>query len=289
MHENDALQLVPDTEVPEVLGYLKPLFPKSIRAYYFIDTLVKWKKKVPEMDIAILTPRGGYRTGAVFFYFMRSMQLVCSAFAWSKEGLQALQISLLETNRFPWSEFKYILIPCLTEDVYSVLEPVMPKIFCDRPSPKISHDTVYWLPADEVIKFDVKVPEEMRLDKLEKEHAEKINSVWPFRTEDSEKLIEMMMWVNFGRGLFKSNGELVAWAFYWYYGALGVVHTVENERRQGYGKIVVQAVCKEMGLLGLDVHLNIAEGNTVSEAFFKDLGFKHAFNCIFVFSPLTSE
>lgn len=74
-----------------------------------------------------------------------------------------------------------------------------------------------------------------------------------------------------------------------YYGALGVVHTVENERRQGYGKIVVQAVCKEMGLLGLDVHLNIAEGNTVSEAFFKDLGFKHAFNCIFVFSPLTSE
>uniref|UniRef100_A0A069DS02 N-acetyltransferase domain-containing protein n=1 Tax=Panstrongylus megistus TaxID=65343 RepID=A0A069DS02_9HEMI len=289
MHENDALQIVSDSEITAVLGYLKPLFPKSIRAYYFIDSLVKWKKKVPEMDIAILTPKRGYKTGAVFFYFIRCNQLVCSAYAWTKDGLQALQESLLETKRFPWTEFKYILVPCITEEVYSVLEPVLPKIFNNRPPPKITHDTVYWLPAEEVIKFDVKVPEGMRLDELKEEHAEKINSVWPYRTEDSKKLIEMMMWVNFGRGLFKSNGELVAWAFYWYFGALGVVHTVENERRRGYGKVVVQAVCKEMGLRGLDVHLNIAEGNTVSEEFFKELGFKHAFNCIFVFTTLKNE
>ncbi|XP_073983413.1 uncharacterized protein isoform X4 [Rhodnius prolixus] len=283
MRSSDALNMMSDSEIKKVLGYLRPLFPKSINAYYFIDNLVKWKKKIPEMDIAVLTPKGGLKSGAVFFYFITNNQMIFSAYAWCKEGFQAIKNSLLQTKRFAWADYKYIKMPYLTEEMYSALEPVISKIFSAGPPPIISIGVGYWLPANEVIKFNVKVPEEMRLDKLEKEHAEKINCNWLLRNENSEKLIEMMMRVNFGRGLFKSNGELVAWAFYWYYGALGVVHTVENERRQGYGKIVVQAVCKEMGLLGLDVHLNIAEENTVSEAFFKDLGFRHANNYIFVF------
>uniref|UniRef100_R4FNX6 N-acetyltransferase domain-containing protein n=1 Tax=Rhodnius prolixus TaxID=13249 RepID=R4FNX6_RHOPR len=284
MYESDALQIVPDSEVTAVFDSLKPLFPKSIHAYYFIDSLVAWKKKVPEMDIAILTPKGGHKSGAVFFYFTGFNFLVFSVYTWTKEGEELLRSSLLETKRFQWAEFKYVLVTCLTEEVYSALEPVIPKIFSNRPPPTVSHDSVYWLPAEEVIKFDVKVPEGMRLDDLKKEHADMINSVWPHRTEGSEKLIAMMTWVNFGKGLFKSNGDLVAWAFYWFFGALGIVQTAENERRRGYGKVAVQAVCKEMGLRGLDVNLNIVEGNSVSEAFFNALGFKRAFTGVWIFS-----
>lgn len=76
---------------------------------------------------------------------------------------------------------------------------------------------------------------------------------------------------------------------YRFYGALGVVQTAENERRRGYGKVAVQAVCKEMGLRGLDVNLNIVEGNSVGEAFFNALGFKRAFTGVWIFSAPKNE
>uniref|UniRef100_A0A224XT86 GCN5-related N-acetyltransferase Rv2170-like domain-containing protein n=1 Tax=Panstrongylus lignarius TaxID=156445 RepID=A0A224XT86_9HEMI len=289
MYENDALQIVPASEITAILSCLKPLFPKSIHAYYFIDNLLKWKKKVPEEDIAILTPKGGHQTGAVFFYYIGLNHLTFSAYIWNKKGGELLRNALLDTKRFPWAEFKYVLVTCLTEEVYTALEPALTKVLSTRSSPAIGHDMVYWLPAEEVIKFDVKVPDGMRLDELKEEHAERINSVWPHRSDGSVEMMKLMMWVNFGKGLFNSNGELAAWAFYWFFGALGVVQTAESERRKGYGKVVVQAVCKEMGLRGLDVHLNIVEGNTVSEAFFKSLDFKHAFNSVWLYSVQANE
>lgn len=82
--------------------------------------------------------------------------MIFSAYAWCKEGFQAIKNSLLQTKRFAWADYKYIKMPYLTEEMYSALEPVISKIFSAGPPPIISIGVGYWLPANEVIKFNVK-------------------------------------------------------------------------------------------------------------------------------------
>ncbi|KAK9512975.1 hypothetical protein O3M35_001274 [Rhynocoris fuscipes] len=280
MYSDDSLQNVSEDEVATILSTLKSLLPTSVHAYYFIDSLLKWKKKVPEVDIGILCPEGGHKSGSVFFYVMVFDHLVFSAFIWSENGEQALSDALVRTKRFQNGDYKYVWVTCMNYKVWSIMEPILPAVLKQCSSPKIGNDQIFWLPADKALQFHIKIPAGVHLAELKEEHAELINNLWPYSSEGSKKLIEMMTWVNFGRGLFKSDGELVAWAFYWFFGALGIAHTLANERRKGYGKVVVQAVCKEMASRGLDIHINIVENNTASEKFFTSLGFEHAFNCI---------
>lgn len=81
---------------------------------------------------------------------------------------------------------------------------------------------------------------------------------------------------NGGLGLYdKTNKQqfLISWALQNNYGALGIVHTLDDYRQKGYGKLISKAVCRQIAENGMDVCAVISDGN-FSEIMLKKIGLK---------------
>lgn len=72
----------------------------------------------------------------------------------------------------------------------------------------------------------------------------------------------------------KKGNELLSWIVKYEYSDIAVLETDGKNRKKGYGKLVIQAICKRIAEDGEDVLTLIVPGNTASESIFKGLGFK---------------
>lgn len=76
-------------------------------------------------------------------------------------------------------------------------------------------------------------------------------------------------------GLFKDNGELVAWCLSMDVGSLSILQVNEKHLRKGYGEIVAKATTKKIALESeIDVTANVVLANFKSLNLFTKLGFK---------------
>lgn len=57
-----------------------------------------------------------------------------------------------------------------------------------------------------------RVPDDLELKPVRREHAKKINALWPGKFENSEKFLEDAIQLNPSMGLYnKKTGEILAW------------------------------------------------------------------------------
>ena len=123
------------------------------------------------------------------------------------------------------------------------------------------------------------VPDDCYLKILEESHVPLIHSLWPFRDEENPEItLKYLMTVvrlNKGIGLFsKDNNELLSWILHTEMGGLGVLQTVENCKRKGYAKVVINALAKDLAMKGVDPTLFVVQGNIPSEKLFTSLNWK---------------
>lgn len=74
-------------------------------------------------------------------------------------------------------------------------------------------------------------------------------------------------------GLYeKSSNNLVCWILLNNYGGIGMLHTLEQFRRKGFGELITKEFCKKLASVGRDIFAATVDGN-ISANMFKKLGF----------------
>lgn len=125
-----------------------------------------------------------------------------------------------------------------------------------------------------------RVPDECELKPLDLSRIPLMHSVWPHRNKDhpeiSEKFLETVTRLNGGVGLFlKKDDSLVSWVLHSDWGGLLALQTLDEHKGKGYGKIVVQAIIKQLAENeNLDSVLFVVENNIAPEKIFASLGYK---------------
>ncbi|CAH1390455.1 unnamed protein product [Nezara viridula] len=263
----DPLKEIPAEDIPDMLFRLRNDFPSAIHAHEYLQTIMKWKRKNPDLQMAILAPEGDYKLGIIFFTLIGD-EFNGSVYCYDDTETITLQKALMTTKKVPFNSYKMASLSCMADKSFEVIKPILHY--------KEYVDSVYWLPWYCAREMEVHLPEGVEIRPLSPEHADQINEIWPHRYPGSRDLIAEIITLNFGLGLFRGS-SLLSCAIHWYYGGLGVVQTVDTEKRKGYGRAVVEAATRKLGMMQIDVHLIIVSGNKVAEAFFKSLGFRYAF------------
>lgn len=107
------------------------------------------------------------------------------------------------------------------------------------------------------------------------ENAEKINSVWPMRSEGSQNYIEYIIKYNSNVGLFDDNNELVAWCLQLDFGSLSTLQVDEKHLRKGYGSLIAKAISKKIATENdVDITSNVVFENFKSLNLFDKLGYE---------------
>lgn len=76
-------------------------------------------------------------------------------------------------------------------------------------------------------------------------------------------------------GVFsKKSDELLAWVMQTHYGAIGMLYTIESARGNGYAKLLVKIMSKELAKLMIHPYALIMESNTKSLSLFHSVGFR---------------
>lgn len=131
----------------------------------------------------------------------------------------------------------------------------------------------HFISCEEATNLEFSLPTGFTINKLTSDHSYMINSLWPYKFDGSYKFINDMIRHNGGSVLVNENNDEICWALHNNYGALGILQTLPDHRRKGYGKIISKAVCQQIASLGMDVCAVTSEGNS-SEFLLKDLGFQ---------------
>ncbi|XP_046403181.1 uncharacterized protein LOC124168864 isoform X2 [Ischnura elegans] len=133
----------------------------------------------------------------------------------------------------------------------------------------------YCLAADAARKFTIEIPDGFVMKKLDESHATAVNSVWPYATQTSLDLVHDTIDMKETVGLFTedSSSRLVSWVLHVYYG-LGMLYTVKDHRKNGYGTAVVKALSKRIADGGNEVTLLVKEDNREASSVFQNLGFQ---------------
>ncbi|XP_001607620.2 glycine N-acyltransferase-like protein 3 [Nasonia vitripennis] len=274
----DPLQILPMEDWPLLRDTLKRDWPMYAYHYNWVKTAIKWRKKEPELEHEIYCPNGKYDSG-VFVGILNSGFFVTTVFAF-KESKDVLKQAINETKIIKWD--KGVLFNSVHEHFVDVVEEFLDKIKKRKNIQIIKDVTNYFFKSKEdCAKQELpKIPEECEIKHLNLSDIRLIHSIWPHRDlerpETSEKYLENFIRLNRGVGLFlKKNGRLVSWVLYGELGHLGMLQTVDEHKRKGYGKIVTQVLSKELAdEEGLDSVLFVVDKNVASEKLFESLNYK---------------
>lgn len=116
------------------------------------------------------------------------------------------------------------------------------------------------------------------------ENAALINAVWPHRDSDSEGFVRGLIEYHGGFGLYPRNSKQpVSWAVVNEFQGLGLLQTLEAERRKGYGCLMVQAFCRLVASRhGDDIMAFVIGTNRASNSLLQSLGFVVTDQCVYL-------
>lgn len=124
------------------------------------------------------------------------------------------------------------------------------------------------------------IPNDIILKPMSREHAVKVNELWPNRHPKSLFFIQRCIDWNPNIGAFTKDGdELVAWCLRHQCGALGTLQTAESHQRRGLGALVTKAMMKILADLEMDTFGLVGSHNISSVKLFERLGFEVIDEC----------
>lgn len=116
-----------------------------------------------------------------------------------------------------------------------------------------------------------------------KSYAKLIDSLWPYHYPGSEEYIALMLEINGGFGLFtKSTDQLVSWVLLNCLGDLGLLQTLEECQRKGYGSIMIRVASQKIGLEGGWCCGAVSVDNGACQTLLRKIGFTDIANCQYI-------
>ena len=119
------------------------------------------------------------------------------------------------------------------------------------------------------------VPTNTYIKNLEQCHAQTVYDFWPYRAQSSVEWVADEIQRLPSAGLFlKENDQLVSWVISAFPDSLGKLHTLEQYRRRGYAKLVVEYLSKHLAMAGYRPFANILVANEASKRTFESIGYQ---------------
>ncbi|XP_053476459.1 glycine N-acyltransferase-like protein 3 isoform X2 [Ictalurus furcatus] len=114
----------------------------------------------------------------------------------------------------------------------------------------------------------------IRVSSVKESHVALINSTWKFGMgEFTEPLVRSMILNYPSCCVLDSEGQPVSWILTYSDCAMGVLYTLPEHRRKGYGKALITILAKKLHSEGYPVYCFVEEENQLSYRLFKGLGF----------------
>lgn len=127
------------------------------------------------------------------------------------------------------------------------------------------------------------MPENVYVRKLEPKHIPLVNELWPYHHKNSDVYLETLADMGGGYGLFlKEKDTLVSWIFKNHLGILGILQTVEEYKRRGFGSLMIKFLAKLLAEEGIDPVTSVSIHNTASKNMMRKIGFEEIHNGFYV-------
>ncbi|KAJ8924213.1 hypothetical protein NQ315_007004 [Exocentrus adspersus] len=266
--DQDILVDIPDEDLPKLAEMYKKHQDWAPHVYTTIMTGIEWRKKKKEKYLIFMSPYGcweedgtffvllAYNTFDIFFFSLGDGANIGEAFRTSRRlhpgNYTSRKPLLFSVHQRLYTPVKKLL----QETGKSFIEEIQCYMFS--------------IPSDEALAFEILCPEEVYIKKLDTTHADLVNSLWPHRYENSEKLISLLIEMNGGYGLFsKSSDELVCWVILSMMGQLTMLQTLEAFKRKGYASVILKYASKELAKKGYSATGTVLVDNAASRGMFE--------------------
>ncbi|XP_046403522.1 uncharacterized protein LOC124169088 [Ischnura elegans] len=264
--ETDEWLLVDHEKIEFVLQELSKNWPSSVQMYNFIQSCMLWSTHYPHAETKVFyESRAGYGTIIASFKAEAYIVTVYSA------ALPNLSIAnALKAGKVVNLNDGSVLLSCIPKEI----SPTIAKAMRDHNVAGPNTFNEYWLSADLAKSVNFQCPEDMYLSNLEPEHAATVVLHWPYAGANSLDVITQMINVFDTVGIFtKKDSKLVSWVLNTYYG-IGMLHTIEEYRRKGYGSVIVKKLVKSLGDKGIHSYILTRPDNHAANSLFMNIGFK---------------
>lgn len=113
------------------------------------------------------------------------------------------------------------------------------------------------------------------MTQLNESDATLCNSLWKYKSDNSELYIKSLISVHGGYGLRdKTTNELLSFAILNDHLAIGALTTIEKAQKKGFGEIITRYTAKKIAEMGYIPHAYINKKNLKAQNLFKKLCFK---------------
>lgn len=119
--------------------------------------------------------------------------------------------------------------------------------------------------------------EQYELGPLEVKDAPAVNDLWAYkRPTGSVQYIESLIATAQTSCIrVKATGQPVSWALQQSDGSMGMLHTVQEHRRKGLGKVSMMALVRKLQSLNTQVFCYVVQENTASMKLLESIGFQN--------------
>ncbi|KAG5896306.1 hypothetical protein JTB14_008862 [Gonioctena quinquepunctata] len=270
----DILVDIPERDLDELVEIYKK------RKYIpYISSLVRNARRLKKEGCSFVTfvsPRNCWRRDGTFFALMEFPGKYQVAICTLDDSGKNVYEGLMNTRRIDFRKVLHF------DDIPSNVHTTILRVFEEKKL-KVSvniANCVYTTPRIKAIHFQSKCPDHLRLSKLQVTDSNLMNSTWAGRFPGSEEYIATLIEKIGGYGLYlKSTNELVAWVVKKGLGEIGLLQTVDQQKKKGLASILLRKISKEIAEDGDDPTGTVSAINIPSRTLLEKWHIKNAGSC----------
>ncbi|KAG5680422.1 hypothetical protein PVAND_009930 [Polypedilum vanderplanki] len=278
----DILREINDEELEFIIEKLKTRMPYKLKNLHYILSAQKCKtsginnlsdKTLP----TFYTHRNGIKKHCTIFGITGERDHTVWYFTFD-ESLNEIRQCLNNTKFIKWN----ILSAFLTIHTEQI-QPALDFISNKKLKIKQNKQNFYlYLPIEKAHNFDIVIPSETVLEPLKEEDASLCNSLWAFKSDNSEIWVKSLILVHGGYALRrKDTRELLSFGLINDHLAIGMLTTIEKAQRKGYAEIIVKQLVKKLIEINITPIVYVHNPNALK--LFQKLGFISISNSNWIF------
>ncbi|XP_072942581.1 uncharacterized protein [Epargyreus clarus] len=262
----EPLQLLPVEKWFKLEDVFKADWPRSISGFMVLERQRHLLEIGLDYGFRVYCPFGDVNNGMVALNIKKTYYEVIVQCA--SDDTSKLEEALKTTNVIDWT--REMEVPFAPKHVMSLIKRIIhyKGMVILHTIPSITYVLDKASPL-----FNVTLPQEFSFALLSLEYLNLLDSTWPYKYPTSDFYFQMLIKAKMGYGLFR-EGKLMSWVLINEMGALLHLYTLEEQRGNGYGKLVLKLISDVLIKGGKYVVAFCVVGNDIAISLYQKLNFQ---------------
>ncbi|XP_023018031.2 uncharacterized protein isoform X1 [Leptinotarsa decemlineata] len=249
----------------------------------YVKSLLKNSKRLTENhllrqgdEIVFLSDKEFMLIGSIFVVLKYGGRYDVAVFTNEERGINNIYAGLMVSSRIRYNKTVF-------KDVYETFYTTVKRVIQEKKL-RVDHESisqVYVMEQEKALKLKNKIPEDKEILTIKDIHAEMVNASWSHKYPGSLQYIQSLIRMNGGYVLVPKGpeGTALAWGLKSVMGQIGIVETMPDYRREGYGSIIVKHLAREIAEEGNDVVVIFRVTNECIQRLVEKIGFRKVGSC----------